>query len=70
MDGAAGNRLVDVEVTVADFQVETAVRVRADPRLVVNRGALAAEIRQRDKVASLALLALGKTGIVHYLNHP
>src|SRR5687768_11561411 len=70
VDGAARDRFVDVEVAVADLQVEAAVGIRADPGLVVNRGALAAEIRQRDKVASLALLALGKAGKVHYLNHP
>jgi hypothetical protein len=70
VDGAAGDRLVDVEVAVADLQIEPAVWVRAHPRLVVNRGALAAEIRQWDKVASLALLALGKIGKVLYLNHP
>ena len=65
--GAAGDGLVNVEVAVADLQVEATVRVGANPRLEVNRRALAAEVRQRHKVAGLALLAPRKVGIiVHY----
>jgi hypothetical protein len=45
MDGAAGDGLVYVEVAVADFKVEAAVWVGADPGFEVNRRALAAEVR-------------------------
>jgi hypothetical protein len=40
VDGAAGDGLVDVEVAVADFEVEAAVGVGADPGFVVDGGAL------------------------------
>src|SRR5581483_1332606 len=51
-----------VEVAVADLDVEAALRVRAGPRLVVDRRALRAEIRQRDEVPDLALLATREPG--------
>jgi hypothetical protein len=38
------NRFVPVNFTVTDLHVEVAFGVRADPRLVVNRGSLTAEI--------------------------
>src|SRR6266540_2886057 len=60
MDNAARDRLVHIEVAVADFEIVAALRVRAGPGLVVDRGALAAEIRQRHQVTRLAPLALWK----------
>lgn len=60
MNGAARNRLVNVQVTVANLEVEATIRVGADPRLIVDRCPLAAEIRQRHEIARLTLLALGK----------
>ena len=58
MEGAAGDRLVDVEVAVADLNVEAAIGVGTGPRLEVDRGPLAAKVGQGHQVTALALLAL------------
>src|SRR6266516_3056149 len=60
MDDAARDRLVHVKIAIADFKVVAALGVRAGPGFVVDRGALAAEIRQRHQVTRLAPLALWK----------
>ena len=44
MHCATGDGLVYVEVSIADFDVEPAVRVRAGPGLEVDGSALAAEV--------------------------
>ena len=44
VDGAVRNRLVDIEIPVADLEIEPAVGVGANPGLVVDGSALAAEI--------------------------
>jgi hypothetical protein len=62
---AANNRLVDVDVTVSYLEVEATIGISADPRLIVNWRALAAEVRQRHQVACIALLALGQTELLH-----
>src|SRR6185295_18435074 len=62
---AAGDRLVDIEVAVADLDVEAALGIGAGPRLEMNCRALAAEIGQRDEITLLALLAFWKTGDIH-----
>ncbi len=43
----AGYGFVDIDVTVADFDVKAALWIGAHPRLVVDRCSLAAEIGQR-----------------------
>jgi len=58
MDGAAGDRLVHVEVTIANLQVEAAFRVGTNPGLEMNGCTLAAEVGKRHKVTGLTLLAL------------
>ena len=60
MNGAVRNRFVDVQVAVANLEIKTAIRVGTDPRLVVDRRPLTAEIGQWHKVTCLALLAIGK----------
>lgn len=70
MDGAIRDGLIDVEVAVSDLEIEAAIWVRADPGFVVDGSALTAEVRQRNQIASLALLALGQTGKFHDLYHP
>src|SRR5688572_2780298 len=65
VDGAVSDRLVHVEVAIADLQVEAALGVGANPGLVVNRCTLTAEVRQRHEVAVLALLAFRKARNVH-----
>jgi len=57
---AADYRLVDVKVAIPDFDVVAALRIGADPGLVVNSCALAAKIGQRYQVAFVTLAALRK----------
>ena len=63
--GAVGDGLLDVEVAVANLDVEAARGVGAGPRLEVDGSALAAEVGQGHEVTDLALLALGEAGY-HY----
>ncbi len=53
-------RLVDVHVTVTDFQIKSTVRVSANPGLILNCGSLAAEIRKRYQISSFTFLTLGE----------
>ena len=62
--GAAGDRLVDVEIAVADLDVKAARRVRAGPRFEVDGSALAAEVRKRYQVPQVTFLALRE--IIHH----
>ena len=41
---AVGDGLVQIDIAVADFDVESAIGVAANPRLVVNGRALASEV--------------------------
>jgi len=43
--GALNDRLVDVNFAVSNLQVVLALRIRADPRFVVDRRTLCAKIR-------------------------
>src|SRR5215208_622958 len=67
---AAGDRLVDVEVAVADLDVEAALGVGAGPGLEVDGGALAPEIGERHQVAALALLAFRESWYHHAAPRP
>jgi hypothetical protein len=58
--GAIVDWLVNVNITVADFQIEAAIRISAYPGFILNRGTLAAEIRKRNQVTSFAFLAFGE----------
>src|SRR6188474_803615 len=55
-DGAA-----EADLAIVDTNVEAARRIAAHPRLVVDRGAVAPVVRQRQQHAVVALPALGKT---------
>jgi hypothetical protein len=65
MEGAAHDRLIDIHITVPDFQVEAAIRIGADPGFIADGRPLAAEIGQRHEVSGVALLALGETDWFH-----
>jgi hypothetical protein len=56
----ADNGFVDVHIAVPDFQVETAIRIGANPSLVMNRRPLTAKVRQRHQVSRIALQTLRK----------
>ncbi len=60
-------RLIEVHVTVADFDVEPAFRIGADPRFEVHGRALATKIRKGHQVAQTALFTLRKYDRLHYL---
>lgn len=46
MRRTVGNGLVKIHIAVANFNVESAIRVAAYPSLVVNRRPLASKVRQ------------------------
>jgi len=55
---SAENGLVEVDFTVPDLEIESAVRISTYPRLVANCRTLASEVRQRNEVALVTLQAL------------
>jgi len=44
MQCSAHNGFVNIDIAIPDFQVEAAIRIRANPCFVMNIGPLAAEI--------------------------
>jgi len=52
--GTIHDRFVDINITIPDLQVETAIRVGAHPSFVLNGRPLTAEIREGNKIAALA----------------
>jgi len=70
MQRTARDRFVDVQVAVADLDVEPAARVCARPGFEVNRRALAAEVRQRHQVSFPAFLTFGERRDVHPVPPP
>jgi hypothetical protein len=65
MHRPADNGFVNIDITVPDFEVKAAIRIGADPGLVVNSRPLTAKVRQRHQVSSLALQTLGEIGLFH-----
>jgi hypothetical protein len=61
------DRFIEIDVPVADFDVESAIRVGADPCFEVHGRALAPKIRKGDQVAQAALLTFRKHDRLHYL---
>ena len=66
----AHNGFVDIDIPVPDFQVETTIRIGANPGFVVDGRPLTAEIGQGHQVSSLALQALGETKLFHGVHLP
>lgn len=54
--GPIVDRLIYIDVAVTNFQIESAIRICANPGLILNSSSLTAEIRQRNQVPSLAFL--------------
>ena len=65
MERPAYNGFINIDITVPDFQVETAIRIGADPCLVMNSRPLTAKIRQRHQVSRIALLTFGEIELFH-----
>ena len=54
MKSSINNRLVNIYVTVPDFQIKTAIRIGANPSLILDGGPLAAEVGEGYKIACSA----------------
>ena len=65
MQRAAHDGLVSIDITVPDFQIKTAIRIGANPRLKLYGRTLTAEIGQRHKVSGIAFLTLGEIELFH-----
>ena len=65
MAGPAVYGLVQVDVAVADFNIEATFGIGARPGLEVDGGSLPAEIGERDQITGTAGLALGQVTYVH-----
>jgi hypothetical protein len=70
MQCAAHNWLIDINIAVPDFQIETALWVCANPGFIVNCCPLATEIRQRNEVPNLTLLTFRKIVLFHEVHLP
>ncbi len=68
MHGAAGNRLVKVDIAIADLYIESAVGVAAHPCLVVNWRSLAPKVGQREQATAGASSALRPTVVYRILH--
>jgi hypothetical protein len=64
------NRFIHIDITIPDFQVETAIRIGANPCFVMDGCPLTAKIRQGYQVSRVALLTLGKTKLFHEVHLP
>jgi hypothetical protein len=64
------NGFVNIDIAVPDFKVETAIRIGANPCLVVNIRPLTAKVRKGYQIARLAFLAFGEIGLFHSLLLP
>ena len=65
MHSPAGYWLVEVDVAVADFNVESTVGVAAYPCLVVDWRSLTSKVGQRQQAPALASAAFGPTVEFH-----
>jgi hypothetical protein len=57
--------LIEINITVPDFEVEAAFRIGANPRFIVNRRPLTAEIGQGHQISRLTFLAFWKIELFH-----
>ena len=70
MERSAHNGFINIDVTIPDFQVETTIRIGANPYFIVDRCSLTAKIRQGHQVSGLALLAFGEIKLFHGIHLP
>ena len=61
----AHNGFINIYVAIPDFQVEPAIRIGANPCLVVNSCPLTAKIRQGHQVSRVTLLTFRETELFH-----
>jgi hypothetical protein len=65
VERAAHNGFVPIDVTVPDFEIETAIGIGANPGFILDRCPLATEIGQRHQVSRIAFLTLGECNLFH-----
>jgi hypothetical protein len=65
MQRAAHNGLVDIDITVPDFEVKTAIRIGANPGFVLDSCPLAAKIRERHQFSRITFVTLGEINLIH-----
>ncbi len=70
MECSVHNGLINIDITIPDFEVKAAIRISADPSFVVNIRPLATEIRQGHQVSRLASLTFRETFLFHELLLP
>jgi hypothetical protein len=61
--------LININIAISDFQIESTFRVGAHPGFILNRGSLAAKIRKRHQVTGLAFLTLGEIVVRFQKSH-
>jgi hypothetical protein len=54
------DRLVDINISIANFKIETAIGIGTDPGFVLNSRSLAAEIGQGNQITRTAFLTFGE----------
>jgi hypothetical protein len=65
MQRPADDGFVDIDVTVPDFKVETAIRIGANPGFVMNGRPLTAKVGQGHQISRITLLAFGEISLFH-----
>jgi hypothetical protein len=65
MQRPADDGFVYIDVTVPDFKVETAIRIGANPCLVMNGCPLRTKVGQGHQFSRVALQTLGKIRLFH-----
>ena len=70
MKRSAHNGFINIDITIPDFQVESAIRICANPGFVLNGCPLAAKIRQGYQISCITLLTFGETQLFHKVHLP
>ena len=65
MECPTHNGFIYIDITIPDFQVESTIRIGANPRFVVNGCPLVTKIGQGHQVTRLAFLAFRETKLFH-----
>jgi hypothetical protein len=60
---------VYINVTISDLEIKSAIRIGTHPGFVLNRCALAAEIRKRNEITRFAFLTLGEIVVLFQKIH-
>jgi hypothetical protein len=57
--GTIVDGFVNIDVTITNFKIETAIRIGTNPGFVLYCSALTTEVRKGNQISKLAFLALG-----------